>query len=54
MQKSEGVKYWSMPATDVLKEFDSAITGLTAAQADLRQKKYGENAIKAGSIPDFV
>jgi magnesium-transporting ATPase (P-type) len=47
MQKPEGVKYWSLPAEDVLRAFDSAITGLTTAQADSRLELYGQNAIEA-------
>lgn len=47
MQKPEGVKYWSLPAEDVLRAFDSTITGLTTAKADSRLKMYGQNAIEA-------
>jgi len=47
MQKPEGVKYWSLPAEEVLRAFDSATTGLTTAQADSRLKMYGGNTVEA-------
>lgn len=46
MQKTEEIKYWSLPAADVLKGFNSTPNGLSSVEAASRLKEYGENSIK--------
>ena len=47
MPKPDDSKYWSVPASDVLHDFHTTLTGLTAEDASARLKEYGENTIKA-------
>lgn len=47
MQKTDEIKYWSLPFTAVLQYFHSNPKGLTTEEAASRLKVYGENSIKA-------
>ena len=46
MQKSEEMKYWSLPFDAVLQGLHSTPNGLAQEEASSRLKEYGENSIK--------
>ena len=43
----EKINYWSKPAESVLTHFETSLEGLSANDAALRLREYGENMISA-------